>query len=87
MKDHGGDDACRNGKDSAPSPVRENAKRDYHQDGQYRKFGKDPGHGSPFLTRLTGSDYTTAPGIDRQGRSAIAIGNADMIEDFSASGH
>ena len=46
MKDHGSDDACRNGKNSAPSPVRENPKRNYRQNGQYREFDKDPGHGS-----------------------------------------
>jgi hypothetical protein len=83
MKDDGSDDACRNCNDSAPSPVRENTKRDYHQDGQYREFGKDPGHGPPFLTRLTASDYTNAQGIDRRGRPAGAIGNADMIEKIT----
>ena len=46
MKDDGRDDACRNGKDAAPSPVRENPKGNYHQDSQYREFDKDPGHGS-----------------------------------------
>ena len=58
MQDDGGDNACRNRKDSAPSPVRENAKRNYHQDGQYREFDEDPGHGSLLLTRLTAGDQT-----------------------------
>jgi hypothetical protein len=45
MKDDGGDDACRNGEDCAPSPVRENPKGNYHQRSQYREFDRDPGHG------------------------------------------
>jgi len=35
MKDNGSDDARRNGKDSAPSPIRENAKGKYQQASQY----------------------------------------------------
>ena len=53
MKDDGGDDACRNGKDAAPSLVRENPKGEYHQRSQYREFDEDPGHRPPFLTGLT----------------------------------
>lgn len=65
MKDRGSDDACPDGKNGAPSPVRENSKSNHHQHSQYREFEEDPGHEPPFLTRLTASDYTTAPGIDR----------------------
>lgn len=58
MKDDGGDDASRNGKDSAPSLVRENPKGEYHQRSQYREFDKDPGHRPPFLTGLTVGEQT-----------------------------
>jgi hypothetical protein len=45
MKDHGSDNTSRNGKDAAPSPVREYPKGNYYQHSQYREFDKDPGHG------------------------------------------
>ena len=38
MKDQGSGDAGRNGKDSAPSPVRENAQGKYHEARQYGDF-------------------------------------------------
>jgi hypothetical protein len=58
MQDDGSDNACRDGKDSAPSPVRENPKGNYHQGSQYREFDDDPGHGPPFPTRLTAGHQT-----------------------------
>jgi hypothetical protein len=44
MKDESSDDACRNGEDSAPPPIRENAKGKYHQASQYSDFDKDRSH-------------------------------------------
>jgi hypothetical protein len=44
MKDNGSGDACRNGKDSAPSPIRENAKGKYQQASQYSDFDQDRSH-------------------------------------------
>jgi hypothetical protein len=49
MKDKSSDDACRNGKDSAPPPIRENAKGNYYQASQYSDFDKDRSHGLPIL--------------------------------------
>jgi hypothetical protein len=46
MKDRGSDDACRDGNDCTPPPIRENAKGKYHQASQYSDF--DPSHG-PLL--------------------------------------
>jgi hypothetical protein len=34
MKDKSSGDACRNGNDSAPQPIRKNAKAKYHQASQ-----------------------------------------------------
>jgi hypothetical protein len=48
MKDKSSDDACRNGKDSAPPPIGENAKGKYHQASQYSDFDKDRSHGPPL---------------------------------------
>jgi hypothetical protein len=48
MQDKSGDDACRNGKDSTPAPIRENAKGKYHQASQYSDFDKDRSHGLPI---------------------------------------
>ena len=48
MKDESSDDACRNGKDAAPAPIRENAKGKYHEASQYGDFEKDRGHGLPL---------------------------------------
>jgi hypothetical protein len=45
MKDQGSHHARRNGNETAPSPVRENAKGKHHQDGQYCDFDKDRNHG------------------------------------------
>ena len=85
MKDHGSDDTRRNRNHAAPSLVRENPQAKDQQDSEYRDFDKDPGHGPPFVTRLTAgaSDYTNAQGIDRRGRPAISVGNAVMIEGTS----
>jgi len=44
MKDKRSDDACRNGKDSTPQPVRKNAKGKYHQGRQQSDFDKDQSH-------------------------------------------
>jgi hypothetical protein len=44
MKDQGSGDAGRDGKDSAPSPVRENAQGQYQQARQYRDFDQDRSH-------------------------------------------
>jgi hypothetical protein len=44
MKDKSSGDACRNGKDSAPAPVRKNTKGKDHQASQYRDFEKDRSH-------------------------------------------
>jgi hypothetical protein len=44
MKDNGSGDARRNGKDSAPSPIRENAKGKYQQASQYSDFDQDRSH-------------------------------------------
>ncbi|WP_154073591.1 hypothetical protein [Bradyrhizobium erythrophlei] len=46
MKDKSGCDACRDGNDSTPPPIRENAKGKYHQDSQYGDFGNDQSHGT-----------------------------------------
>jgi hypothetical protein len=48
MKDKSRRDARRDGKDSAPPPIRENAKGKYHQDSQYRDFGNDRSHETPL---------------------------------------
>jgi hypothetical protein len=48
MKDESSDDACRDGKDSAPAPIRENAKGKYHEASQYSDFEKDRGHRLPL---------------------------------------
>jgi len=48
MKDRGSDDACRDGNDCTPPPIRENAKGKYHQASQYSDFDQDPSHG-PLL--------------------------------------
>ena len=48
MKDESRDDACRNGKDSAPAPIRENAKGKYYQASQYSDFDKDRSHRMPL---------------------------------------
>jgi hypothetical protein len=45
MKNEGCGDTCRNGEDSAPPPVRENAKGKYHQDSQCDDFDRDGSHG------------------------------------------
>jgi len=44
MKDNGSDDACCNGKDSTPPPIRKNAKGKYHQASQQSDFDKDRSH-------------------------------------------
>jgi hypothetical protein len=44
MKDNGSDDAGRNAKDSAPYPIRENAKGKYQQASQYSDFDRDRSH-------------------------------------------
>jgi hypothetical protein len=44
VKDKGSRDACRNGNDSAPSPIRKNAKGKYNKEGQYDDFDKGRGH-------------------------------------------
>jgi hypothetical protein len=41
MEDNGGHDACPNGNDCARPLVRENAKGEQREDGQYGDFGKD----------------------------------------------
>jgi hypothetical protein len=41
MKDNSSGDAGRNGDDSAPSPIREDAKGEYHEAGQYGDFDQD----------------------------------------------
>ena len=48
MKDKSRRDARRNGKDSAPPPIRENAQGKYHQDSQYGDFGNDRSHETPL---------------------------------------
>jgi hypothetical protein len=78
MKDQGSGDAGRDGKDSAPSPVRENAQGQYQQASQYRDFDGDRSH------RLTGlSPIQGAVGIAsllRLPRTRSAIGaNGPMI--------
>jgi hypothetical protein len=44
MKNNRSDDACRNGKDCAPSPIRENAKGKYQKANQDGDFEKDRSH-------------------------------------------
>ena len=51
MKDKSSRDACRDGNDSAPPPIRENAKGKDHQDGQYSDFGNDQSHETPLLAK------------------------------------
>jgi hypothetical protein len=58
MKDKSSRDACRDGKDSAPPPIRENAKGKYHQDSQYGDFGNDQSHGTPLPCEAFGSTVT-----------------------------
>jgi hypothetical protein len=41
MKDKSSDDDCRNGNDSAPRPIRKNAKAKYRQTDRESNFGKD----------------------------------------------
>jgi hypothetical protein len=55
MKDKSRRDARRNGKDSAPPPIRENAKGKYHQDSQYGDFGNDRSHETPLPCEAFGS--------------------------------
>jgi hypothetical protein len=53
MKDEGSRNACRYGNDSAPAPVRENAKGEYYQGSQYCDFDKDRSHGpAPSLRTI-----------------------------------
>ena len=51
MKNKSSRDAGRDGNDSAPPPIRENAKGKYHQDGQYSDFGYDQSHGAALSSR------------------------------------
>jgi hypothetical protein len=44
MEDHGGRDARGNGNESAPAPIRENAKGQHCQAGQYRNLDEDRSH-------------------------------------------
>ena len=44
MKDKSSGDACPNGNHSAPSPVRQDAKRKCHQASQYSNFDKVRSH-------------------------------------------
>jgi hypothetical protein len=44
VKDKSSGDACPDGNDSAPAPIRENAKGKYHQASQYSDFDKDRSH-------------------------------------------
>jgi hypothetical protein len=44
MKDKRGGDACRDGKDCAPQPVRPNAKGNTQQGSAQSDFGKDQSH-------------------------------------------
>jgi len=48
MQDEGRGDAGRNGEDSAPPPVRENAEGKYQQDSQCGDFDWDRSHGLPL---------------------------------------
>jgi hypothetical protein len=50
MKDKSSDDACRNGNDSAPQPIRKNAKAKYRHASPKSDFDKDRSH-SPRLYR------------------------------------
>jgi len=52
MKDHSSDNAGRDGNDSAPPPIRENAKGKEHQASQDGDFDKDRSHGSPSSRSL-----------------------------------
>jgi hypothetical protein len=49
MQDKSGDDACRNGKDSTPQPVRKDAKGKYHQASQQGDFDNHRSHGLTVL--------------------------------------
>jgi hypothetical protein len=53
MKDKGSRDACRNGNDSAPSPIRKNAESEYNKESQYDDFDKGQRHrAAPSLRRM-----------------------------------
>ena len=52
MQDESGDDACRNGKDSASPSIGEDAKGDYHKAGQYCDFDQDRSHKLPFPVEI-----------------------------------
>jgi hypothetical protein len=45
MKNKSGGDACRNGNECAPQPIRKNAKGKYQQASQQSDFDKDQSHG------------------------------------------
>ena len=53
MKDESRGDACRNGNDSAPPPIRKNAKGKYRQTRQQNDFENDQNHGLPLPAKLT----------------------------------
>ena len=57
MKDHGSRDACRNGNDCAPAPIRKNAKCKYHQACQQSDFNQSQGRFLP---------WTFGPGLARE---------------------
>jgi hypothetical protein len=48
MQDESSRNAGRNGKDSAPPPVRENTEAEYHQDNQYSDLDRDRSHRLPL---------------------------------------
>jgi hypothetical protein len=45
MKNKSSGNACRNGDESAPQPIRKNAKGKNHQASQQNDFDKDQSHG------------------------------------------
>jgi len=53
MQDESSRNAGRNGKDSAPPPVRQNTEAEYHQNNQHSDLDWDRSHGLPFLAKLT----------------------------------
>jgi hypothetical protein len=67
MKDESSGDACRNGKDSAPAPVRKNTEGKDHQASQYRDFEKDRSHRLTVLgacrSSLSGLGMVAVPAV------------------------
>ena len=58
MKDKSGCDTCRDGDDSTPPPIRENAQGKHHQDSQYDDLGNDQSHGALLPCEAFGAAIT-----------------------------